>query len=88
MSLKLGKFYENITDHSSWTLYSLDYQKILGYLEPGDRFVVIDYCSKPDYTWDSYKILFEDGNLYQITFTKTFSHAGDKLYNESFSEVL
>jgi hypothetical protein len=84
MSLKIGKLYKNITECSSWTLYSLDYQKILGYLNPGNCFVVLGFKHYPNYTWDSYEILFEDGNLYQITFKKD-THNFDILFREIMS---
>lgn len=81
MIFKIGKLYE-YTCPVPRTLYSLDYKESLGYMMSGNLFMVLDYCEKPFAARDSYKILFYDGNLYQITFPKFNEEA------EFFSEIV
>lgn len=95
---KIGKLYQNIEHEVAWPLFTIDnnfFTKCKGrWLDPTNTFVAIEYVENPGkliedlnnsgYSWDSYKILFEDGNLYYITFSKVPGTS----YSKSFRIVI
>jgi hypothetical protein len=85
---KLGKMYKNIEQDVAWPFYVLRnecFAVVKGrHLDPSNTFVAIEYVDNLGSVWDSYKILFEDGNLYYITFSKIRGID----YGKSFSIVI
>lgn len=91
---EIGKMYQNIEQEVAWPFYLFKNDRFSvvaeKYLDPSNTFVVVEYIDNPGCcvwgspVWDSYKILFEDGNLYYLMFSKVSLID----YRKSFSIVI